>query len=181
MVGVAGRVTHVLEDKVAGGIVMDEDSCNVPVDIAASGVDAPDGQERGAQQVEPTGTTFDADSGFVEMSDRATVLIRSTMSSKRCAVRRLMAAIVAVEIGTANRLLIRSASLVSGLTWTCSRSLTHAVMHGPYWTGTATPVGKTAPVTAPQVQQRQRSTQCSVVSIGCGSDRSKTCRQIGAP
>ena len=111
VIGVAGRVTHAFEGKVTGGIVMNEDACDVPVDIAVSGADAQDGQERGAQHVEPTGATFDADSGFVEVSDRATVRIRSAMSSNRCAVRRLMAAIVVVEIGTANRSLIRSASL----------------------------------------------------------------------
>ncbi len=70
VMGVAGRVTHVLEGKVAGGIVMDEDARDVPVDIAGSGADAQDGQERGAQQVEPTGADFDADFGFVKVSDR---------------------------------------------------------------------------------------------------------------
>ncbi len=74
---------------------------------------------------------------------------------------------VAVAMGTANRLLIRSVSLVSGLTRTCSRSLTHAVMRGPYWTGVVTPVRKIAPVTVPQALQKQRWARCSVTSREC--------------
>ena len=70
VMGVAGPVTHILKVKVTGEIVMNEDTRDVSVDIAGSGADAQDGQERGAQQVEPTGTAFDADSGFVEVFDR---------------------------------------------------------------------------------------------------------------
>ncbi len=69
--GIAGRVTHTLEGNVTGIIVMNEVARDVPVDIAASGADTQDGQERGAQQVEPRGAAFDAGSGFVEMFDRS--------------------------------------------------------------------------------------------------------------
>ncbi len=120
VMSVAGRVTYALKGKVTGVIVMDEDVRDVPFDIAGSDADAQNDQERDARQVEPTGAALDAASGFVEVFDRGhgsdPVWIRSTMSSKRCAVRWIMAAIVAVEIGKANQSLIRSASLVSGLT-----------------------------------------------------------------
>ena len=54
--GVAGAVAHALECEVGGVIVMDEDAFEVLFDIAASRADAQDGQEWGAQHVEPAGT-----------------------------------------------------------------------------------------------------------------------------
>ena len=52
VMSVAGAVAHALESEVAGVIVMDEDALEVLVDIAASGADAQDGQQWGAEHVE---------------------------------------------------------------------------------------------------------------------------------
>ena len=56
VMGVAGAVAHALEGEVGGVIVVDEDAFEVLFDIAASCADAQDGQEWGAQHVEPAGT-----------------------------------------------------------------------------------------------------------------------------
>ena len=70
VMGVAGAVAHALEGEVGGVIVMDEDAFEVLFDIAASRADAQDGQEWGAQHVEPAGTGGDPQAGFVEVLDR---------------------------------------------------------------------------------------------------------------
>ncbi len=180
VIGVAGRVTHAIEGKVTGVIVMDEGARDVPVDIAASGADAQDDQERGAQHVELTGAAFDANSGFVEMFDRGhgpdpvddilEVLYGAPAHGSGRGCGHWQGKQVAHEVGQ---------SCLG--TDPCSRSLTHAVMRGPYWTRVVTPVGKVAPVTVPKAPQRQRWTRCSVISSGCRSGRSKIWRQTGAP
>ena len=91
-------------------------------DIAASRADAQDGQEWGAQHVEPAGTGGDPQAGFVEVLDRDRLRITSaTWASKRLAVRRPMAVIVALEMDTAKRSLMSSAKRFSGTNWAYSR------------------------------------------------------------
>jgi len=57
---------------------------------------------------------------------------RSRKPSKRRAVRLPMAAMVAVENLTAKRSLMTSATRFSGTNWACNRSVTRALMRGPY-------------------------------------------------
>ena len=127
VMGVAGAVAHALEGELGGVIVMDEDAFEVLFDIAASRADAQDGQEWGAQHVEPAGTGGDPQAGFVEVLDRDGTAVRITSAtwarkgSKRLAVRRAMAVIVAVEMDTAKRSLMSSAKRFSGTNWAYSR------------------------------------------------------------
>ncbi len=165
MMGVAGRVTHILEGNVTGEIVMDEGARDVPVDIGASGADVQDGQEWGAQHMEPAGTAFDVGSGFVKVFDRghgpdpvddvfeALCSAPAHDGDRGCGDRH--GEPVVHQVGQ---------SLLE-TDRTCSRSLTHAVMRGPYWTG------------AVAVPQKQRWARCSVVSSGCGS----ACRDGRSP
>ena len=70
VMGVAGPVAYALESEVGGVIVVDDDAVELLVDMAASGGDAQDGQQRGAQHVEPPGPGGDAYAGLVEVFDR---------------------------------------------------------------------------------------------------------------
>ena len=118
VMSVAGPVAYALEREVGGVIVMDDDALEVLLDMAASGADAQDSQQWGAQHVEPAGPGGDAQAGFVEVLDRAAVRMSSATwsrkPSKRRAVRRPMAATVAVQSVTAKRSLMSSARRFSG-------------------------------------------------------------------
>ena len=85
---------------------------------AASRADAQDGQEWGAQHVEPAGTGGDPQAGFVEVLDRDRcadhVCDMGEEGPKRLAVRRPMAVIVAVEMDTAKRSLMGSGQALLG-------------------------------------------------------------------
>ena len=125
VMGVAGAVAHALEGEVGGVIVMDEDAFEVLFDIAASRADAQDGQEWGAQHVEPAGTGGDPQAGFVEVLDRDRcadhVCDMGEEGLEAPGGSPAMAVIVAVEMDTAKRSLMSSAKRFSGTNWAYSR------------------------------------------------------------
>ena len=119
VMGVSGAVAHALEGEVGGVIVMDEDAFEVLFDIAASRADAQDGQEWGAQHVEASGYGAAirrpvSSRCLTGTAVRITSATWARKGSKRLAVRRPMAVIVAVEMDTAKRSLMSSAKALLG-------------------------------------------------------------------
>ena len=128
-----------------------------------------EGQQRGRSNMQPLRFTADPEPGLVEMLDRGVGHVIA---------HRIDEAPEAIGTVPADPRDGGSAKMhAKQVNHQFGQDSTKAPIRLPYCTGALTQSGNAARVLAPHLPQRQSWARCSVTISGCGSGRSKTCRE----